>query len=187
MVLLGMRGHKPAPTMIYFAAMDNKQQTQAADSGRQLLRHTLATLAYRARKPLTGAPAGFAEFSACEKARTPGQILAHLGDLLEWMLTLVKGKQEWHDSRPLAWDQGVARFYAAIQSLDDYLAANAPLAETPERLFQGPIADAFTHVGQLSLLRRVAGAPVRGENYHKADIVVGRVGLGQAAARREFD
>lgn len=167
--------------------MNNKKETPAADSARQLLRHTLATLAYRARKPLAGAPAGFADFHASEKSRTPGQILAHLGDLLDWTLTLVKGNQEWHDSPAGEWDKGVERFYAALKSLDDYLASNAPLAETPERLFQGPIADAFTHVGQISFLRRVAGAPVRGENYHKAEIVAGRVGLEQTAPRREFD
>ena len=167
--------------------MDNKKETQAADSGRQLLRHMLATLAYRARKPLSGAPAGFADFHASETARTPGQILAHLGDLLDWALSLVKGKQEFHASPPVAWDQGVARFFAGLQVLENYLASNAPLSETPEKLFQGSIADAFTHVGQISLLRRLAGAPVRGENYHKAEIVAGRVGLDQAAPRREFD
>jgi len=167
--------------------MDNKKETQAADSGRQLLRHMLATLAYRARKPLTGAPANFANFHACEKARTPGQILAHLGDLLDWTLSLLKGKQEWHDSPALAWDKGVERFYAALQALENYLASNAPLGDTPEKIFQGPIADSLTHVGQISFQRRVAGAPVRAENYHKAEIVTGRVGLHQAAPRREFD
>lgn len=173
--------------MIYFAAMDNKKEIPGADPARQLLRHTFATLAYRARKPLTGAPAGFADFRTCETARTPGQILAHLGDLLDWTLTLAKGKQEWHDSPPIAWDQGVARFYAALQTLDNYLASNAPLSESPERIFQGPIADSLTHVGQICFLRRLAGAPIRGENYHKAEIAAGRVNESQAAPRREFD
>ena len=167
--------------------MDNKKETPAGDPVRQLLRHTLATLAYRARRPLTGAPAGFAEFHASETSRTPGQILAHLGDLLDWTLSIVRGKQEWHDSPPLVWDKSVERFYAGLQALDEYLASGAPLAETPEKIFQGPIADALTHVGQISFLRRVAGAPVRGENYHKAEIVAGRVGLQQAAPKREFD
>jgi hypothetical protein len=167
--------------------MDNKEQTQAVDSVRQLLRHMLATLAYRARKPLSGPPAGFADFRASETARTPGRILAHLGDLLDWALSLVKGKQEWHDSPPIAWDQGVARFYTSLEALENYLTSNAPLAVTPEKLVQGAIADSLTHVGQISLLRRLAGAPVRGENYHQAEIVAGRVGPGQAAPRREFE
>jgi hypothetical protein len=173
--------------MIYFATMDNKKETQATDSARQLLRHTLATLAYRARKPLTGAPAGFADFRTSETTRTPGQILAHLGDLLDWTLPLLKGEPGWHNSPPIAWDKGVERFYTALQAVDDYLASDASLGDSPEKIFQGPMADAFTHVGQISLLRRLAGAPVRGENFHKAEIVVGRVGPEQAAPRREFD
>jgi hypothetical protein len=185
--LLGILGYKPALTMIYFAAMDSKKETQDPDSGRQLLRHMLATLAYRARKPLSGPPAGFADFCASETTRTPGKILAHLGDLLDWALSLAKGKQEWRDSPPIAWDRGVARFYASLEALESYLASNAPLGVTPEKLFQGAIADSLTHVGQISLLRRLAGAPVRGENYHQAEIVAGRVGPEQAAPRREFE
>ncbi len=79
------------------------------------------------------------------------------------------------------------RFVAALARLDDYLASSAPLACAPERLFQGPVADALTHVGQLAMLRRAAGAPIRGENYYKAEIAAGRVGLDQVAARREFE
>ena len=57
---------------------------------------------------------------------------------------------------------------------------------TDEKLFQGPIADALTHVGQLAMMRRAAGAPVKGENYFVADITVGRVGQEQTAPKREF-
>ena len=166
--------------------MDNKNPTAAAGLDRQLLRHTVATLAYRARKPLSDAPGNFSDFQAGQSARTPGQILAHLGDLIDWALSLAKGKQEWHDSQVLPWEEGVKRFYKSLAALDAYLASDAPLGETPEKLFQGAIADSLTHVGQLALLRRLAGAPIRGENYHKAEIAVGRVGMDQAAPRREF-
>ena len=54
-------------------------------------------------------------------------------------------------------------------------------------MFQGPIADALTHIGQIGMMRRMAGAPVRGENYFKADIAAGRVGAEQSAPRFEFD
>jgi hypothetical protein len=172
--------------MIYFAAMDNKNPTAAAGESRELLRHTVATLAYRARKPLSDAPAGFADFRAPEGARTPGQILAHLGDLIDWALSQAKGKQEWHDSPVVPWKEGVARFYKSLAALDAYLASSAPLGETPEKIFQGAVADSLTHVGQIALLRRLAGAPIRGENYHKADIAAGRVGQDQPAPRREF-
>jgi hypothetical protein len=172
--------------MVYFAAMDNKNPTAASGAGREMLRHTVATLAYRARKPLSDAPANFSDFHASESARTPGQILAHLGDLIDWALSQAKGKPEWHDSPVVPWKEGVERFYKSLGALDAYLASSGPLGETPEKIFQGAVADSLTHVGQLAILRRLAGAPIRGENYHKADIAAGRVGMDQPAPRREF-
>ncbi len=157
------------------------------DTVRQLLRHMVATLAYRGHKALRGAPADFADFHAYESTRTPGKILAHIDDLLDWVLSQAKGKEEWHSSKQLPWDEEKKRFSAALKALDDYLASDAPLAVPSEKLFQGAIADAFTHVGQISLLRRMAGSPVRGENYSKAEIVSGRVGIEQASPPREFD
>ena len=147
----------------------------------QWLRHALATLAYRGGKTLRGAPPGFAEFRVGERTRTPGQILAHLGDLVDWALTQAKGKPAWHNSAVVSWEEGSARFFAALQELDDYLAANETIGCTPQKMFQGAIADALTHVGQLAMLRGMAGAPVRGENYAQADIEVGRVGAEQSA------
>jgi hypothetical protein len=119
------------------------------DSPRQLLRHTLATLAYRAGKALRGAPESFAEYGAGTTDRTPAKILAHMGDLCDWGLSMVRGKQEWHDSTPLPWAQEVARFFKALQSFDDYLASDAALNAPVEKLFQGPVADALTHTGQI--------------------------------------
>ncbi|MFN7996217.1 MAG: hypothetical protein U0Q18_21580 [Bryobacteraceae bacterium] len=158
-----------------------------ADSKRDLLRHTLATLAYRGGKAVRGAPDTFAAYRCGEKSRTPAQILAHIGDLLDWALSVAKGVETWHNSDPLAWDGEVARFFVALSRFDDYLASEAPLECPAEQLFQGPVADAFTHVGQIGMLRRMAGAPVRGENYHRAQIEIGRVGPDQAPPRREFD
>ena len=159
---------------------------ESMNSDRQLLRHTLATLSYRAGKSLREAPESFATFSSGEKGRTPVQILAHMGDLFDWALSLAKGAQAWRDSTPLPWNQEVDRFFAAVKAFDDILASDVPLAESPEKLFQGPIADALNHTGQINMLRRMAECPVRGENYHRADIVAGRVGADQAKPRREF-
>ena len=154
---------------------------------REWLRHTVATLAYRGGKAVRGAPAKFSDVRVKDGSRTAGQILAHVGDLLDWALSIAKGAEVWRDSTPQAWDADVARFFDRLQTFDAYLASNAPLGRPPEQLFQGPIADALTHVGQIAMLRRVAGSPVRGENYLKADIVVGRVGAEQTPPRREFD
>jgi hypothetical protein len=166
--------------------MDANSET-ANHPTRQFLRHTVATLAYRGGKTLRGAPGGFADFRVSQGTRTPGQILAHVSDLLDWALWLAKGKHEWHTSEPLAWDQEVQRFSAALRALDDYLASALPLGSSVEKLFQGPVADALTHIGQIAMLRRLAGSPVRGENYFRADIAAGRVGPEQTVPAREFD
>lgn len=157
------------------------------DAKRQMLRHTVATLAYRGGKAVRNAPEEFAAFRIGETTRTPEKILAHIGDLLDWALSLAQGKHVWHNSTPLPWKQEVERFFLTLKKFDDYLASGAPLGFPAEKLFQGPIADALTHIGQIAMLRRLAGAPVRGENYFKAEIVAGRVGAEQAAAQVEFD
>jgi hypothetical protein len=159
----------------------------AIDPKRELLRHTVATLAYRGGKAVRNAPEGFASFRVNESTRTPGQILAHIGDLLDWAFCVAKGEYTYNESTSLPWDEEVARFFSALEALDSYLASEAPLGNSAEKIFQGPIADALTHVGQISLLRRMAGGPVRGENYFKAEIGIGRVGRNQSTKRFEFD
>jgi hypothetical protein len=158
----------------------------APDPKRDLLRHITATLAYRGGKAVRNAPQGFAGFSAGKSARTPGKILAHMGDLLAWALSMAEGKQSWHDSTPLPWDQEAERFFAALKAFDDFLAGGQPLAAPAERLFQGPIADVLTHIGQIAILRRLADAPVKAENYFLSEITPGRVGPDQPAPLREF-
>ncbi len=157
---------------------------EAADRG--FLRHTIATLAYRGGKVLSGAPAEFAGFRAAPGSRSAGEILAHVGDLFDWALLLAEGKHAWTDSPPMSWEAGSARFFDGLARLDARLAAR-PLDCPAGKLFQGPIADAFTHVGQIAMLRRLAGSPVRGENYFKAKVEAGRVGPGQLEPGLEFD
>jgi hypothetical protein len=168
------------------AQPNNAEVSDSQKAERQLLRHTLATMAYRTAKSLRDAPDSFAGFSSGDKGRTPGQIVAHMGDLFDWALSIAKGAQAWHDSTPLPWNQEVDRFFAAVKAFDDFLAGDAPLAASPEKLFQGPIADALNHTGQINMLRRMAGCPLRGENYYRAEITAGRVGLDQAMPGREF-
>lgn len=156
------------------------------DSKREMLRHCLATLAYRGGKVLSGAPEEFASFRASESSRTPAEIVAHLADLTGWALSIARGQQAWKNTEPLAWQAGADRFFISLTALDDYLASSETLAVSEEQLFQGPIADALTHVGQLAMLRRMANAPIKGENYFVADIETGRVGAEQKPPRMEF-
>ncbi len=161
--------------------------TTSPDPAHQLLRHSVATVAYRGGKALRGSPDHFASFHIGDKTRTPAQILAHMGDLFDWALSIAQGQQTWHDSTPLPWNAEIERFFAAVKKFDDYLASDEPLQGPAAGLLQAPLADALTHIGQIAMLRRLAGSPVKGENYFKAEIAVGRVGLEQSAPRREFE
>ena len=144
------------------------------NSDRELFRHTLATLAYRAARALEGAPGTFANFNG--SGRTPAQILAHMGDLFDWALCMAEGNQRWHHSEPLPWAEEQSRFFTALRAFDAYLTSGERIHAPLERLIQGPVADALTHVGQLAMLRRLAACPIRGENYYVAEISTGRLG-----------
>lgn len=147
----------------------------ALDVKREVLRHMVATVAYRGGLAITDAPDGFAEFRAHKTTRTAGEILAHIGDLLEGSLYLVKGELVYLTSEPLPWKEEVTRFYSAVKMFDSYLASEAPLACPVERLVQGPVGDALTHVGQIVMMRRMAGKPIRAAQYFTAEIIAGEV------------
>lgn len=134
-----------------------------------MIRHTLATLAYRLEMTLRDAPPEFASFLASDSSRTPVEILAHMGDLMDWALSHVNGAETWKDSAPLEWPTEIARFKAALQDLDTRFAAGQIQCDE-HRLFQGPIADALTHTGQIAFLRRMYRSPVPPQNYFKAEI-----------------
>jgi hypothetical protein len=157
-----------------------------ADTKRDFLRHALATLVYRGSKSLRDAPPEFAAAEAGGENRTPLSILSHINDLLDWAWSMATGERKWNDSKPESWTAECDRFYAAAKKFDDFLASDSELACPVENLFQGPIADAIAHGGQLAMLRRLAGAPIKGENYFKADIVAGRVGPEQTKPKYEF-
>lgn len=151
---------------------------------REFLRHTVATLAYRATRAVEGASDEFGNFAGGGKR--PAQILAHMGDLLDWALSIANGAQRWQNSDPLPWAEEKQRFFRALTAFDERLASEAPIEVSLERLFQGPIADALTHVGQLAMLRRLAGEPAHGENFYVARIEMGRTGEDQPRAKKKF-
>ena len=156
---------------------------------RAVLRHVLATLAYRAAKVLRDVPPGFGEFSAGPQWRHPVLIVAHLADLMAWGVRVAEGESVWHAEGSNDWNTEVRRFFDNMAALDRAVASEESLNRNrcAEMLIQGPLADALTHVGQLALLRSAAGKPVRPESYARADIVAGHVGPDQPSARGEFD
>ncbi|MFI5211443.1 MAG: hypothetical protein ACHQIH_01055 [Ignavibacteria bacterium] len=157
------------------------------DIKRFFLRHVLATLAYRGGKVIANVPDEFRDYRINDGTRTPGEILAHIGDLMDWSLRLAKGESGGLNSEPLVWSKECERFYTLLKKFDLFLEGDLEMMQPAEKLLQGPLADAFTHVGQIAMLRRMAGYPVKGENYFKADIEAGRVGKEQSKVRFEFE
>ena len=147
----------------------------AVNEKREMLRHMVATVAYRGGLAITDMPPEFSAFRAHETTRTPGEILAHIGDLLEGSLYLLKGEMVFLTSKPLPWTDEIARFFSAVKHLDEFLASEAPLACPVEKLIQGPIGDALTHVGQIVMQRRMAGSPIQSPGYFTADVVAGEI------------
>jgi hypothetical protein len=158
-----------------------------SDRERAVLRHVAATLAYRAAKVLGDVPAEFHSSAFGPSTRRPVQIVAHMADLMAWGVSLATGGSEWKADGSDDWKVEVDRFFSRLAALDRALAADEPFTGSIEKLIQGPLADALTHVGQLALLRGMAGFPVKPESYARADIQPGRIGLEQAPPRKEFD
>ena len=159
----------------------------AASSKRDFLRHTIATLAYRSGKVLRSVPDDFGSFRISPGSRSAGEILAHMGDLMDWVLSQAKGAETWNPVAPRTWEQDVVRFFDGLNTLDQHLASSTPLGLPEENLYQGGVADALTHVGQIALLRRLAGSVILPENYAAADIAAGRVGSsGQSSPVMEY-
>ena len=159
----------------------------SVESSQPVLRHMVATLAYRAAKVLRDAPPGFGAATFGASIRRPVLIVAHLADLMAWGVTLVEDRVAWKAEGGDQWNVEVERFFANLAALDQALLAATLAPDAAEKLIQGPLADALTHVGQLAMLRGMAGAPVRPESYARATVTAGRVGPDQAPPGREFD
>lgn len=157
-----------------------------AESTRAALRQLAATLAYRAAKVLRDAPTGFGVARFGDTTRQPIKIVAHMADLMTWGVSIARGGYEWKPGGGDDWQTEVDRFFNGLAALDAAIAADG-FAGDINKLIQGPLADALTHVGQLAMLRGMLNAPVRPESYARAVIVAGRVGLDQEAAKAEFD
>lgn len=139
-----------------------------------LLRHLISTIVFRGTVAIRDTDESFASFELGCDVRTPGELLAHIGDLLEGSFLLLKGEMRMINSQPLPWNDEAVRFLKAARKLDSFLVSGQPIEIPIEKLVQGPIADALTHIGQLVILRRAAGTPITSEPYFQADIVSGK-------------
>lgn len=148
---------------------------ETSDLKRELFRHLLATLAFRGGVAVANTPEDFASFRLKEDVRTPAELLAHIGDCVEGSHYLMQGEFVYLNSKPLAWNEEIKRFFSKIKAFDAFLASDARLKQPIEKIMQGPIADSLTHVGQIVMLRRIAGFPVQVDNYFAAEFAPGEI------------
>ncbi len=154
------------------------------DGRAHLVRHFLASLAYRFHKAVDGAPEGYAKLDAGHGIRPPLDIVHHIGGVLGYAKIMLDegeiAEGYRHEVPDLGWRGLVELVHATLGEMDGLLASQRRFpAERLERLLQGPLSDSMTHVGQLAMLRRFAGSPVPAENFFEAAIRVGQVGEDQ--------
>ena len=144
--------------------------SDTASLQRQMLRHLVATILYRYRVAVENAPSSFGDFRAAADANTPGAILAHMTYLMEWSAGLFRGESGRPELTVLPWLPAQHRFEVAVDELDRAILAADLSTVKWEMLLQGPLTDTLTHIGQITMLRRLAGAPVTGGGYFRAPI-----------------
>jgi hypothetical protein len=143
----------------------------------RILRHLVATIAYRASHALRAAPEGFENVRLAEGSKTAGELVFHITQVLSFAMATITGTERVR-YQPQDWTREVERFYALLGQLDASLAAGASMEEGMDlKLVQGPLADALTHVGQLLSMRRKAGAPIAPTSYLTARVEAGRTAL----------
>ena len=118
---------------------------------------------------MRGVPAEFSDFRIGPASRSPIEILGHICDVLDWSLAMAEGEHRWSETRSTVWRDQVDRFFQALTDFDDYLASDRELGFPITQLLQGPVADSFTHVGQIAMLRRLAGWPVKGRELRQGE------------------
>ena len=133
---------------------------------RLLLNHFLAALAYRTQKALRDAPAGFGDFRPQDGVRSPVELVRHMTSVLGYACTLFTGGRYRPDPLPTL-DAEIARFHQMIERLAGHIESTASLGEgvTTGPPQHGQLADMRHGVGELAMLRRLAGAPVQPENF----------------------
>lgn len=141
--------------------------------GAETLRCYLAGLVFRFEHVTAGTGEEFAKFEAGHGVRTPQQIVRHMTGLV----LLARDQFEEVAGRrpePLPWPEEKSRFVATVWDFDTLVSKGSGLREdrsipSMAHVWNGPLSDLMTHVGQLATLRRLAGDPVPAVRYSQVD------------------
>lgn len=140
----------------------------------EYLRHTLATIAYRFQKSVSVAGKGFAGFSLGKGSRNTTEIIHHIYHVLWWTRVFVQ-EERFINEKPekLSFALEIKRVNSELAVLDKVFSETALGMDFSKRLLQGPLSDVLTHIGQLSMLSRLNGHPIKGEDFSSAEISTG--------------
>jgi hypothetical protein len=142
----------------------------------EYLRHTLATIAYRFQQSVGKATNDFGSFSLGHGTRSPAEIVHHMYRVLKASAEFVtSGRYSDENPENLSLYHEIERFNTGLSEFDNILAETHLESEFSKRLLQGPLADILTHIGQLSMMSRLNGYPIDGENFAKAPITIGKL------------
>jgi len=137
----------------------------------EFLRHSVATIDYRFAKVIEGQEAHFGEFSAGEGCRTTNQIINHMFEVLHATRVFIEEERFIKDkAAELGFSEECTRFQEELKQLDVSLSNNELPINFGKRLIQGPISDIFTHIGQISMMSRLNGKAIEGEDFSSAPI-----------------
>jgi hypothetical protein len=143
-----------------------------------MLRHFLASIAYRVTKAIKNAPKTYPNLYIGKGARTPLKILHHITGVLTYAHSFFEHYDTTHFDIK-SWDAEVYELYNILSKIDKSFQEKNSTKITKEQLLQGPLSDSMAHIGQLLMLRRIADSPVPSENFIFADIRKGEVGPDQ--------
>ena len=140
------------------------------------LRNTLATIAYRFQKSVSQSSDEFGSFSPGNRARTTSEIVNHMYHVLRSTKEFIQnGEFSKEAPSKLTLKEETDRFNSELRELDSLLLQEDLGISYANRLFQGPLSDILTHIGQISMMSRLNGSPISGEDFSSAPIEIGRL------------
>ncbi len=140
----------------------------------EFLRHTLSAISYRFQKAVRNAKSNFGAFYLGKESRTPEEVISHMHHVLYATRIFIEGgKTQIDPPEKLEFNLEIARFNLELKKTDELLSIKEIEINYTKKLLQGPFADVLTHIGQVSMLRRLSGDPTTGEDFSSAPIETG--------------
>lgn len=140
----------------------------------EYLRHTLSTIDYRFQKSVKYAANDFGDFTIGKGSRTPNEIINHMFQVLNGTRIYIQEERRVKEiPEQFNLKLEIDRFNMELKFLDEVLSEKELDMNYSKKLFQGPLSDILTHIGQLSMLSRLNNNPIEGEDFSAAQIQTG--------------